>query len=159
MKKMPLLPVSLFTSATKFALVQSKFHRISKQHMTEALKPLKLSTVEWIILGYLSHVGREVSFSAVAREVGVKDSFISVVASKLETRALIAVVLNGADKRMKGMKITREGKKILALAERQFVHFFAPLVSGLTEKDLIHFLHIVKTINVNYSARYPSTVK
>ena len=156
MKKLPVInvPRTLFLKATKFGLIQSKFHRISKYQMTEALKPFNLSTVEWIILGFLNHIGKYVQFSDVADEIGVKDSFITVIAAKLEGQKYITISQNEIDKRKKSMRIAKEGKKILSLTERQFIHFFTPLVNGLNEKDLAHFLKIMQTFIKNYDSHY-----
>lgn len=142
----------LLPKATKVALLQSKFHRVTKGYMTRALKVFDLNTIDWILLGFLDHKGTYVSFSEVSDEVGIQDSFLTVVGTKLENRNMITVIANQGDKRKKSMCITKEGKRILNLSQQQFDVFFEPLLKGLDKSDLDNFMLVIRKIIKNHES-------
>ena len=136
--------------ATKLALLQSKFHRLTKYQMIKALKPFELSTVEWIILGYLDSISDSVPLCTVSKEVGIHDSFIAVLAAKLEERKLVVIKPDDIDKRKKNIAITKQGRKLIELTQTNFVKFFAPLLRGLSGEDIKHFTSVIKKILENF---------
>ena len=88
-------------SATKIALLQSKFHRIIKHRLSELLKPFGLHTVEWVVLGYLGHKKRAIVMSQISSELGVQQTFMTVCVSKLEKKGLVVVTNDQDDLRKK----------------------------------------------------------
>jgi DNA-binding MarR family transcriptional regulator len=143
----------LYPKATKIALLQSKFHRITKHQMTKALKPFGLNIVEWTILGYLDHINTLTSLSRVSEEVGIQDSFVTVLCSKMEKSGLVKIIPDKADKRRKNIQITKEGKKIVSIMQEQFIVYFSPLFKGLKEVDIANFLSVLKKIIKNFDSR------
>ncbi len=145
------MKIPFIQKATKVALLQSKFHRITKSYMTRALRVFELNTGDWILLGFLDHKGDFVSFSDVAEELGIQDSFLTVIGTKLENRGLISIIANGGDKRKKSMCITKEGKKILSLSQQQFLVFFEPLLKNLDSDEYENFVSVLKKVIKNES--------
>jgi DNA-binding MarR family transcriptional regulator len=135
--------------ATKLALLQSKFHRITKQRMTIALRPFQLRTVDWIVLGFLDHRKRAVVMSEVAHELGIQSSFMTVVVSKLSKRGFIKVTEDKVDLRKKHIEITKEGTRVVTLMQGQFEAFFAPYVKGISPLDLMTYLNVISSIIEN----------
>ncbi|HVM73407.1 MAG TPA: MarR family transcriptional regulator [Candidatus Paceibacterota bacterium] len=132
--------------ATKIALLQSKFHRITKHRLAAALRPFQLQSVEWIILGLLNHRKKPMAITEIAHEVGVQQSFMTVIVTKLAKRNLITVTEDKVDHRKKYIILTKEGAKIVHLMQRQFMEFFIPLARGLSAKDMDTYLKLVTTI-------------
>lgn len=139
----------LFPKATKIALLQSKFHRVTKHRATAVLKQFDLRTVEWIMLGYLDHKAHEVSYADVSSSLGIQESFLTVNLQKLSERKLVKTMVDSADKRKKSVRITPDGKTLLKQVQKQFMAGFAPLLEGLSADDLDHFQTIIKKIIKN----------
>ncbi len=135
--------------ATKIALLQSKSHRITKHRLAAALKPFDLRSVDWIVLGFLSHEKKPMAISEVAAELGIQSSFMTVTVTKLSDRKLIKITDDAVDRRKKDISLTAEGQKVVRLMQKQFEEFFAPLVRGLTAKELITYVKVLHTITKN----------
>lgn len=135
--------------ATKIALMQSKFHRITKQRMSMALRPFQLRTVDWIVLGFLDHRKKAVVMSEVAHELGIQSSFMTVTVSKLSKRNLIKVTDDKVDHRKKHIELTKEGAKVVSLMQQQFEEFFMPYVKGITPSELLTYMKVIKIITEN----------
>lgn len=141
-----------FSDAAQIALLQSKFHRLMKYQMIKTLKPFEISTVEWIILGYLDTLDTPVPLSSVAEEVGIQDSFMAVLTVKLAEKKMITLESDASDKRKKLVSISRKGSKTIELSQRNFVKFFFPLLKGLDKADLGRFFSIIKKIIKNFES-------
>lgn len=135
--------------ATKIALLQSKFHRLTKNRMTAALRPVELRTVDWIVLGFLEHRKRAVVMSEVAHELGIQSSFMTVIVGKLAKRALIKITEDKVDHRKKHIELTKEGAKLVKLMQGQFETFFAPYVKGISPLEMMTYLKVITTIIEN----------
>jgi len=135
--------------ATKIALMQSKFHRMTKQRMTLALRPFQLSTVDWIILGFLDHRKAAVVMSEVAHELGIQSSFMTVIVSKLSKRNLIKVTEDKVDHRKKHIELTKEGSKVVTLMQQQFEEFFMPYVKGVSPSEMLTYMKVIKVVTEN----------
>lgn len=132
--------------ATKLALLQSKFHRNIKHRVTAALKPLKLSSVDWVILGLLEHKKKPMAVTAVAAELGIQTSFMATVVAKLAARKLVTLSDDTDDRRKKLMALTSEGRAIVKEMQEQFTASFLPVLEGLTLKDLESYLKVLTTV-------------
>jgi len=132
--------------ATKMALLQSKFHRITKHRLAAALRPFQLQSVEWVLLGLLDHKKKPLAVTEIAREVGIQQSFMTVIIAKLTKKNLIIVTDDTVDQRKKYVTITKEGTKIVHLMQGQFMAFFAPLTQGLSKKDFDVYLKLMTII-------------
>lgn len=139
--------------ATKIALIQSKFHRTIKHRLHVALKPFQLATVDWIVLGFLDHRGKAMVISEVAAELGIQSSFMTTIVNKLLKRRLIIVKDDKVDGRKKYISLDAEGRKVVRLMQRQFEEFFAPLVQGLSIKELATYLKVITAILENAEKR------
>lgn len=135
--------------ATKIALLQSKSHRITKHRLSAALKPFQLRSVDWIILGFLDHKKKPMAISEVATELGIQSSFMTVAVTKLAKRNLIKITDDKTDRRKRYIAVAAEGQKVIGLMQRQFEEFFAPLIQGLTEKELATYVKVLDTIIKN----------
>ena len=87
--------------------------------------------------------------SEVAEELGIQTSFMTVIVAKLLKRKLITVTKDKKDQRKKYIALAPEGQKILALMQRQFEEFFAPLTRGLSKSELASYLKVLTTIIAN----------
>lgn len=135
--------------ATKIALLQSKSHRITKHRLLAALKPFQLRPVDWTILGFLGHKKKPMSISEVATELGIQSSFMTIIVTKLEKRNLIIVTDDETDRRKKYIALAAEGQKVIKLMQRQFEEFFAPLIQGLSGKELAAYIKVLDTVIKN----------
>jgi DNA-binding MarR family transcriptional regulator len=135
--------------ATKIALLQSKFHRITKHRLAAALRPFQLQSVEWILLGLLSHKRKRMAISEIAREVGIQQPFMTVIVTKLTKRNLVAVTEDSADQRKKYVSLTKEGAKTVQLMQRQFIEFFKPLSQDLSRRDFEAYLKVITAVIKN----------
>ncbi|HUO56010.1 MAG TPA: winged helix DNA-binding protein [Candidatus Paceibacterota bacterium] len=137
-------------SATKLALLQSKFHRIIKHRIKSALKPFDLKTVDWVVLGFINHKKKPMGISEVAFELGIQSAFMTVIVAKLAKKSLITVTNDKIDHRKKYIVLTKEGAKVIRLMQRQFEEFFVPFTRGLTAKDIETYLKIITTVIKNF---------
>lgn len=135
--------------ATKLALLQSKFHRTVKHHITQVLRPFKLSSVDWVILGFLDHKKTSVTITEVAVDLGIQSSFMATIVDKLEKRKLITVIGSETDKRKKNITVTKEGRQMVKKIQDQFGSFFSLLTKGLSKKDIVTYVKVLTTVIKN----------
>jgi DNA-binding MarR family transcriptional regulator len=90
-----------------------------QRSINEALDPLGLTHVQFVLLASLSRIYRadgDVTQAALAREAGTDEMMTSQVARLLEARGLIERRAHPTDARAKSISMTESGAKILARA-------------------------------------------
>ena len=131
-------------------LVQARGYRALKQTTALALKPEGLTTIEWAMLGIISHHETGIRTSEVAEILGVQPPLVSRLISKAETGGWITIA-TGTDKRERILILSKQGRSQIERIERQVRTTLKPLLAGVAPRDLIGYLRTLSRISENSS--------
>ncbi|MDQ3075695.1 MAG: MarR family transcriptional regulator [bacterium] len=137
----------------RVGLLQAKAFRILKQNTSSALSDLtgelKISTVEWALLGLLKDSKDGIRVSDLATNLGVEMPFITEMAPKLIKAGLISQTQSSKDKRVKIALLTPKGE---AFVDKTEVHLRAkmkPLLEGASINEILGYLTVLQRIVKN----------
>lgn len=129
-------------------LVQARGYRALKQMTAAVLKPEGLTTIEWAMLGIISHHPEGVRSTEVAELLGVQPPLVSRLMTKAEAGGWI-VIKKGADKRERIIHLSKHGTSHITRIENLVRIQLKPLLSGVAPRDLIGYLRTLSRIAEN----------
>lgn len=129
-------------------LVQARGYRALKQMTATVLKPEGLTTIEWAMLGIISHHADGIRSSEVAEQLGVQPPLVSRLITKAETGGWI-LVTRGTDKRERILHLSKHGKNNITRIENLVRSQLKPLLAGVAARDLIGYLRTLSQIAEN----------
>lgn len=136
-------------------LMQARGYRTLKHMTALALKPEKLTTAEWAMLGVLLHYPKGLSSSGVAAELGVRQPQVSRLITRAEEGGWINVI-QGGDKRERMLVLSTKGKKNIGRIEKNIQKNLIPLLKGVGPRDLAGYLRTLSLITANGSDLPPA---
>ena len=128
-------------------LLQARGYRTLKQLTAQVLQSDGLTTIEWAMLGVLSHHPKGIRSSEVADTLGVQPPLVSRLIAKLEANNWI-LVAQGEDKREKVLRLSEKGKEGVARIEKGLRKSVAPLLKGVGARDLLGYLRVLHPVRV-----------
>lgn len=131
-------------------LIQARAYRVLKQTTAHALKSESLSTIEWAMLGVISHHVNGVRTTTIADELRVKPPLVSRLIAKAEAGGWI-VITQGVDKRERLVCLSEKAKRKIPIIEARIRKNLRPLLLGVSPRDLIGYLKTVASISENGS--------
>ena len=149
--------MGLFSDITQLAksrttydvgLLQARGYRTLKQLTAQVLQSDGLTTIEWAMLGVLSHHPKGIRSSEVADTLGVQPPLVSRLIAKSEASNWI-LVAQGEDKREKVLRLSEKGKEGVVRIEKGLRKSVAPLLKGVGARDLLGYLRVLHTISEN----------
>lgn len=130
-------------------LMQARGYRTLKQMTALVLKPEGLTTVEWAILGILSHHAKGLRASEIADALGVQPPLVSRLLVRAESDHWITIEQGEEDKRERVIRLSEKGKKGVFRIEKNVRKGLLPLLKGVGAKDLAGYLRTLATIAEN----------
>lgn len=140
----------------QMGLLQAKAYRILRARTAMALKPYKLSTIEWALLGTLSESKPGMHFREIAKALGVEASFVTELLDKLIGRGLISTSLSSKDRRFKKARVTKLGHKLVSEIEKRLRTEMKPLLKSASIKNLIAYRAVLEAIIKNDESLPPN---
>ena len=131
-------------------LVQARGYRALKQMTATVLKPEGLTTIEWAMLGIISHHPHGVRTTEVAELLGVQPPLVSRLITKAEAGNWITVT-KGADKRERILQLSQHGTSHITRIENLVRAQLKPLLAGVAPRDLVGYLRTLSRIAENGS--------
>ncbi len=129
-------------------LMQAKGYRTLKHLTASVLKPEGLTTVEWAMLGILSHHSKGLRSSEVASALGVQPPLVSRLITRAESGGWI-IVDQGEDKRERMVRLTPKGRAGVSRIEKKVRNALLPLLKGVNTADLAGYLRTLSIIVEN----------
>jgi len=126
--------------------VQTKAHRLLREHVYAVLTQYGLTPTYWSMLGIIHEAQDGVRQVEIARLLHVKAPLITTMSQNLQSKGIIKSVQNQFDARAKLLAITPEGKKFTKNVETSLNNELAALLNGLTEADLQTYHRVLTTI-------------
>jgi DNA-binding MarR family transcriptional regulator len=159
--------MSLFTDIVLIAknrttydigLIQARGYRTLKQLTATVLKPEGLTTVEWAIIGIVSHHEKGVRSSEVAHALGVQPPLVSRLIAKAEAGGWITVE-QGEDKRERFIRLSKKGKDNIARIDDEVRKNLGPLLKGINARDLAGYLKTLALLSENSKDLPPGSLE
>lgn len=132
--------------------IQSKAHRLLREHVYGVLTEYELTPTYWSMLGIIAEAKDGVRQVEIAQTLHVKAPLVTNMARQLLDKGLIQSVQNQFDARAKLLALTPAGKKFMKIVEATLYQHLTLLLSGLTENDLIAYHKVLTTIIANDTA-------
>ncbi len=129
-------------------LVQARGYRALKQMTAAVLKPEGLTTIEWAMLGIISHHSDGIRSTEVAELLGVQPPLVSRLITKAESGNWITVT-KGADKRERILSLSKHGAGQISRIENLVRTQLKPMLAGVAPRDLIGYLRTLSRIAEN----------
>ena len=129
-------------------LIQARGYRTLKQLTASVLKSEGLTTVEWAIIGILSHYENGLRLTEVAEALGVRPPLVSRLITKAEVGGWI-LIEQGEDKRERIIKLSNKGIGHISRIETEIRKNLTPLLKGVSPRDLLGYLKTLSIISEN----------
>lgn len=129
-------------------LVQARGYRALKQMTAAVLKPEGLTTIEWAMLGIISHHPNGIRSTELAESLGVQPPLVSRLMIKAEASGWINIV-KGTDKRERIIHLSTYGTNHITRIEKLVRAQLKPLLDGVAPRDLIGYLRTLSRIAEN----------
>lgn len=134
-------------------LLQAKVYRILKDETAKILKPAKISTLEWALLGALSDYRQGLQLKVLADKLGVEPAFVTVMVQALKKRGLVTRISHEHDKRSKVASLTEAGVVFIQRTEKMLRGDIRPLFTGINARDLLAYLRVLSAIEKNAASK------
>ena len=138
-------------------LIQARGYRALKQITAEVVSEENITTMEWAILGILTHHPTGLLASQVAEQLAVKPPMVSRLIVRIEEKDWITVE-KGIDRREKIISLTPSGKVGVAQLEKKMRIALRPLMEGVKISDLMGYLRTLAVIAKNTKHLSPGSV-
>ncbi len=117
-------------------LLYDRATRTMRAGLRQALEPLDLSVIEWVILSTVKDAGRQyISMTALAAISNKPLSQTSVVVQGLIERRLVRQKMGTTDLRSRSVVCTAGGRRILFRASQQVAPSLLSFKGSLTQDD------------------------
>lgn len=130
-------------------LIQARGYRALKQMTALVLKPEGLTTIEWAMLGIISHHDKGARSTEVAELLGVQQPLVSRLIVKAEASGWITVTKGTTDKRERILQLSTYGKTHMTRIENHVRTQLRPLLVGVAPRDLIGYLRTLSRLAEN----------
>ena len=111
----------------------------------EVLRPLELEPGEFALLRAVAASEGE-SQNALAERLRISPSWMVAVVDELEKRDLLERKPHALDRRIRNLRLTTAGKKLLKQAERRAAQFDGHVTEQLGEADLQQLLDLLDRV-------------
>lgn len=128
------------------ALLQTKAHRIIKQHVSHSLKDLGISSVHWTFLGLLYDSPKGARLIYLANELGVEAPFITALIQDLKDKKLIDYTQDPDDSRARIAKLNAAGKKFVYKTELYLQEKMRGMSEDIKSKEVLIYLGVLEKI-------------
>jgi DNA-binding MarR family transcriptional regulator len=135
----------------QIGLLQAKAYRILKQHTSNALEHLNISTTEWALLGFLNDQPKAIRANVVAEVLGVEPPFVTVLIKKLEKQGLLSIEADASDNRSKLIELSAKGTAFVGETELYVRDKMRPLAQGTGLTDIAGYVAVLERIIENAS--------
>ena len=129
-------------------LLQARGYRTLKHMTAHVLRPEGLTTTEWAIIGIISHHPKGVRTTKISEALSVQAPLVSRLLIKTEASGWITIE-PGEDKRERVVSLSKKGLKNISRIEKNVREGLAPLLKGVSAKDLAGYLRTLDTISKN----------
>jgi len=129
-----------------YSILLTKAYRTLRVQVYNCLEKYSLIPTHWSLIGIVYRAKTGVTLSDAATDLGVKLPLVTIMVDYLAQQGLIERVANKADGRSKLLVPTKEGVERVAIIERDIDKSLAPLLNGVTEKQLHEFRAVLQAI-------------
>lgn len=114
----------------------------------QAVKELGVSTVQWAVLGALSRPSADdgMSFAELAGYLVVSRQNLDSVLKRLERNKHVVRVVDAADKRVRLVRLTPEGRRFWIALEPRIYEFYSQAMRQFRFDESIAFVHYLNTL-------------
>lgn len=133
----------------RVGLLQAKAYRSLKNRTAVALKPYGLGTVDWAFLGVLNDAIKPIRFAEMAGLLDVDAPFITELIGKLIKKDLIEFERDAKDKRIKLLRLSNKGKKMVPEIESVMRSKSKEWLKGLSVNEVLTYISVLKKISEN----------
>jgi DNA-binding MarR family transcriptional regulator len=126
-----------------------RLHQIHTGLFAEETREFNITPVQYSLLSALSEHG-ELDHNTLALEIGLERTSVSEVLPRLESRGLISRTQSEADRRVRLIKLTKQGKDLLKKMEApaQRAHDRTIATLGIEERNLF-MLNMIRLVEAN----------
>ena len=126
-------------------LLQGKAYRALNEHISDTLQPFNLSIPEWKLLGKLTEYDY-LKPNDIAKILDVEPPLVTRLVSQLEKNNFVEKVESPDDARVKLVRCTPEGKKLIKTVEPVVRSRLRVLLKDVSLSDLIVYTKVLKSI-------------
>lgn len=127
-------------------LIQAKAYRVLKQRTNDILKPYRLNSLEWALLGLLYDNQDGFKSNELAELLGVEPPFVTVMLDTLESKKLVKRSIYKEDKRIKIITTSSRARTLIPVVEKQLKADIKVLLNGSTLPEIYGYVRVLKNI-------------
>ena len=140
-------------------LLQARAYRVLKSETARVLRPYKIGSVEWTILGLLNDNQDGLKVSVLANTLGVRMPFMTNTVHLLVKRGYVSRSEGEGDRRTKVVRLTPEGKDLIDKVEPELRKEMKPLFMNIPATKLLSYFMVLKKIVGNANEENVETSK
>ena len=129
-------------------IIQVRAYRILQAHVGKVLKKFGLKPTHWFILGYINE-SKEATSATIADLLKVEPPLITGLTEDLIKQGLIEKKAHPTDGRVKLLKTTTQGKRLIPKVEAALEESINKLLHGATTNDLRIYKKVLEVIIAN----------
>lgn len=121
---------------------------------TKALQSMRTTTQQWSVLGALSRpqAAKGMPVGELSRYLLVSRQNLSGILDRLEREGMIERVTNFEDRRLKSVKLTREGEKLWSNLRPLILQFYDDALEDFSIQEREQFTDYINRLQQNMSA-------
>ncbi len=132
-------------SGAKVWLVLWKASRSIAAHANKSIESLGMCSSDFAVLEALLHKG-SMPVNTIGKKVLLTSGSITTAVDRLEKRELVERIDDPDDRRIRLVRLTKEGTKLIKLAFAQHEKDLKSATSSLNEKELVTLVSLLKKL-------------
>lgn len=129
--------------------LQIKAYRVLQDYTRQLLRRFNLSPTQWTALGMLHGHRGGLRASELARELGVEKPLVTVLADQLEAAGLVDTRQNADDARVRFIRLTNKGRRLMPTVEGSLREGLDKLLMGVSPEEIQNYQRILERIVSN----------
>ena len=138
---------------TDTGLLLKKIHDLMEKQANRALKDMDLTFSQHHVLIFLEHCENgEASLKEAEKQFRVAQSTMAGLARRLEEKGLVQSYYDDADRRIKMIRLSEEGRRLCRRSRRDFDEKQTMLTKGLKKNEQAELHRMLETVYQNLQA-------
>lgn len=130
-------------------ILQTRAYRILQSRVNDCLVTHGLNHGQWVMLGVISETNDGIRLNSTAEVLGVKAPLVTAMANELIAQGFIVRASHQSDRRAKLLTVSEKGRELLAEVHKCLFGILAPLLDGISDKEMQTYQKVLTTIIAN----------
>ncbi|EMP54363.1 MarR family transcriptional regulator [Marinobacter santoriniensis NKSG1] len=137
------------TNDSELGLQLAHAHRLWRAVISQTVAPLGLTPPRWTLLVVLRHLGEGATQKQLAEALSIELPSLTRTLCQLEDQGLIERQVREDDRRVREVRFTGEGRRVLSALDARANEARAQLLDGIPPEDRNHLRRMLERIETN----------